>query len=328
MLAATSKFHGQRGFTLVEVLVVITIIGILMAMLLPAVQAARESARRAQCQNRLKQIGLAMESHVSTYGRYPSNGWGHGWVGIPDRGTDQRQPGGWIYNLLPYLEHGELREMGRGMQPAEQRMELTRLVQSPLSIMTCPTRAAPPFSPSAPKWLFRNAYWVPQIPKNDYAVNGGDWFTDAAIWEGPLTIEQGDAGQYPWADLAQFKGICYTRSEIQPATVEDGLSQTYLIGEKYVSRPNYNAALDEGYNQVMYAGQCLDLTRWVLQPPQRDADSAELADSQRFGSAHPAGCHFVFCDGSVRMISYQVDAEVHRRLGNRKDGLPIGAGQY
>jgi len=328
MFPVLSTSRGRAGLSLVEVLVVIAVVGILAALLLPAVQAARESARRTQCKNNLKQLGLAVERHASVFGRYPSDGWGHAWVGEPDRGTGKEQPGSWIYNTLPYFEQEALRNLGRGMPPAEKRQALNTLIQTPLSTMICPTRAAPLLSPSSPKGTLQNADWPPSIPKNDYAVNGGDFFEEPAIWPGPATLEQGDASQYPWTDLDRFTGISYQRSEIPPAMVRDGLSQTYMIGEKYVSRPNYNTFLDEGYNQSMYVGQCLDLVRWVIQPPQPDGDSAEDTDTRRFGSAHSAGCHFVFCDGSVRMISYQIDPEVHRRLGNRADGQPIGEGQF
>jgi prepilin-type processing-associated H-X9-DG protein len=309
----------------VEVLTVLAIIGVLMAMLLPAVQAARESARRGQCQNHLKQLGVAMDSHVISFRRYPSNGWGHAWVGDPDRGTGEDQPGGWIYNVLSYLEQQALRQKGRGMDPDTKRQAATDLLSTPLAVMTCPTRAAPARSPAAPWGVLYNAEWIPRIPKNDYAVNGGDCFAESAIWQGPPTLQQGDANQYPWTDLQQFTGICYQRSEVQPAMVSDGLSQTYLIGEKHVSRLHYDTCDDEGYNQSMYVGTCLDLVRWVAEPPLQDSDDIEV---QRFGSAHPAGANFVFCDGSVHTISYHIDPEVHRRLGNRRDGLQINAGEY
>ena len=105
---------ANRGFTLVELLVVITIIGILIALLLPAVQAAREAARRAQCINNEKQLALGCLGHENATGRFPTGGWGFGWTGDADRGNDWRQPGGWIYNILPFIEQQPLHDLGIG----------------------------------------------------------------------------------------------------------------------------------------------------------------------------------------------------------------------
>jgi prepilin-type N-terminal cleavage/methylation domain-containing protein len=107
----------RAGFTLVELLVVIAIIGILIALLLPAVQAAREAARRSQCQNNLKQLGLGMLLHVDVHQHFSSGGWGWRWVGDPDRGTGTSQPGGWNYPLLSFIEQQALHELGRDSQP-------------------------------------------------------------------------------------------------------------------------------------------------------------------------------------------------------------------
>ena len=136
---------GVAGFTLVELLVVVAIIGILIALLLPAVQAARESARRVQCANHLKQLALGALQHEQSHGFQPTNGWGFQWCGDPDMGFDVRQPGGWIYNILPYIEQQNLRELGSGETLAEKRtIYLKQLCETPLQLLHCPSRRPAP----------------------------------------------------------------------------------------------------------------------------------------------------------------------------------------
>src|SRR3974377_190559 len=104
----TTRF--RRGFTLVELLVVIAIIGILIGLLLPAINAAREAGRRMQCSNHLKQMGLAWQNHATSSGWFPTGGWGWTWVGNPNRGFGKAQPGGWTYNVLPWMEFRDLHD--------------------------------------------------------------------------------------------------------------------------------------------------------------------------------------------------------------------------
>ena len=151
MIASDSAFwasgprRGRRaagGFTLVELLVVITIIGILIALLLPAVQAAREAARRLQCQNNLKQIGFAMLNHEHVQGNFPTGGWGWQWIGDPDQGFDYRQPGGWMFNILPYLEQQALHDLQSGKSTSStptRTAAAAQMIATPLAVMICPT---------------------------------------------------------------------------------------------------------------------------------------------------------------------------------------------
>src|SRR6476620_9930575 len=104
----------NRGFTLVELLVVIAIIGILVALLLPAVQGAREAARRAQCKNHLKQLALGFILHEDAHKFLPTGGWGYMWMSHPSQGFGLNQPGGWGFTTLPYIEQQAIYDYGAG----------------------------------------------------------------------------------------------------------------------------------------------------------------------------------------------------------------------
>ncbi|HVA51505.1 MAG TPA: DUF1559 domain-containing protein [Pirellulales bacterium] len=300
--------------TLIEVLVVISIVGMLMSLLLPAVQASREAARRNTCQNHVKQLGLAMLNHESAFGRFPSAGWGFGWVGDPDRGTGPSQPGSWTFDLLPYLERGDLARMGAGLPAAKKKAAVTAVLAIPLAVFDCPTRRPLQISPFDPGVQPANFNVPLGVAESDYAVNAGDDILKPRY--GPQSYAEGDNPSYQWPDNSQCTGICYLRSEVKLADIVDGTSHTYLIGEKYAVAGGW----DPGDDQGMYAGYDYDSFRWTTYPLSPDRSELWI---NRFGSSHPTTCQFAFCDGSVRPIGFEIDANVHRWLGNRRDRVPI-----
>ncbi len=326
----------KRAFTLVELLVVITIIGILMSLLLPAVQSAREAARRAQCQNNLKQLGLAVLNHHDSQEWFPSGGWGWLWVGEPERGTGPDQPGGWAFNILSYIEQQALRDMGLNLTGAARTNAIITRCQTPIAIFFCPTRRRPGVFPdyhSEYKTASSSGMRIPFSARSDYAINCGDQSYNE-LFGGPPDLATGDNPDYiEWRNhveiLAKHTGIAYERSEVNLAKVKDGASNTFLIGEKYVNPDLYLTGGDSADNENMYVGYDNDMYRTTYpgyNGPRQDTPG--VTSPWIFGSAHPGALHFVFCDGHVRPIAYSIDREIFRRLGNRQDKLPVDMSQF
>ena len=336
---------NKMGFTLVELLVVIAIIGVLVALLLPAVQAAREAARRAQCSNQLKQIALGWQLHHDTHKFYPSAGWGYAWIGDPDRGTGKKQPGSWAYSILPYLEAGNIHQLGAGATGTAKRDALTQLAQTPVPTFYCPSRRPAQAYNNADSGLGPNInfnFGNPQtLARTDYAANLGPKVT-AGFGDSPATgfqwysgpnptdAEQGIGFQMDKFDaFSKLQGITYQRSQIEIKHVTDGTSNTYLVGEKCVNPDFYDggnssAIKDIGDDQGAWIGDDLDNNRLTGPVTYKLAipapDQPGLSYFYAFGSAHPSTFYMAMCDSSIHAVSYDIDPQIHHALGTRNGG--------
>ncbi|MCL4853896.1 MAG: DUF1559 domain-containing protein, partial [Bryobacteraceae bacterium] len=339
-----------HGFTLIELLVVIAIIGILIALLLPAVQAAREAARRMQCGNQLKQIGLAALNHEQSHRHLPTGGWGFRWLGVPERGNGWRQPGGWIYNLLPYIEQQTVYDLPRGKTGASLDQAYLQLIETPLSGFNCPSRRSPQAYAWAADFGGAPSGVTRQIPtkaaRSDYAANAGTKWTEGFNdWLGPSGPAFSPGGpvdynqaQTKLSDIQAFvaarRGVIFAGSEVPLSDIRDGTSNTLLVGEKYLNPVNYIDGRTNGDNECMYIGDNQDISRWVGQEGEDNSlyvphqDRAGLSADFSWGGPHAGVFLTVFCDGSVHGVAYDIDMIALARLGDRKDGQVIDSSKY
>ena len=301
-----------RAFTLVELLVVIAIIGILIALLLPAVQAAREAARRMQCSNHLKQIALAWHNHHDVHKHFPTGGWGWGFVGDPAQGYDERQPGGWVFNIRPFIEQESLRALGgKSHDPAE----IARILPETVPGLYCPSRRSA--IPYPTPYGHYNADYVPEVGKTDYAANAGDQNRNE-VYAGPPDLATGLDPNYAWPNVNDHTGVCFQRSKIRFADLLAGTSNTYLVGEKYLNPDHYRTGQDGSDNEHAYVGYDNDVFRVTQSVPMQDRKG--YSNTRIFGSVHPGALNMSYADGSVQHVSYTIDAATFRIMGNRNEG--------
>lgn len=339
-----NSFQFRFAFTLVELLVVIAIIGILMALLLPAVNAAREYARQLQCQNNLKQIGEACQNHITAKGALPSGG-KYNYIGQAEydddggKGSTEKQIGGWIFNLLPFLEQDALYQLTRQGDDARERAAAT-----PVKLFYCPSRRTAqgyPMTASKPanmsKKLSDGVYG-----KTDYAANGGN---SKNIFQGAETATI--------ASNEQLSGIVRPMKPVSDKEIRDGRQYTILAGEKYLPPEQYESGSNPGDDSVWLVGWDIESIRfapyfngqsgkpelytgWETKKPTCD-ESANLNRMPRpdtrgegttgnvinFGAPHTSFLNVVMVDSSVRQIKYAINPKVFGCLCNRADDVGI-----
>jgi prepilin-type processing-associated H-X9-DG protein/prepilin-type N-terminal cleavage/methylation domain-containing protein len=308
--------HRRSAFTLIELLVVIAIIVLMMALLLPAIQKVREAANRLKCSDHLKQMGIACHVHENDYKFLPTGGWGWNWLGEPDRDSGRKQPGGWIYNILPYVEEQNLHRQGKGLPRPQFLVINAQKCGVPLKIFNCPSRRPAQTYNNGRGYTYRNAAGVPPLlVRTDYAGNAGSQ-NFCEINGGPNSLLQGDTDSSWWGPIDQCTGVIFRRSEITFANITNGTSNTYLAGEKYLNPIDYFTGYDAADNETMYCGFDNDVNRCCFDVPLRDTPFR--ADYKRFGGPHSAGVNMLYCDGHVELVAYTVDRAVHRRAGDRR----------
>ena len=354
------NFVVRRGFTLIELLVVMTIIGILVGLTLPAVNIARESARRMVCVNNITQISRAFTAHVAAQGFFPSGGWGYWWIGEPDCGYGSQQPGGWLFSILDYMEQGNVRNQGLGLDGTPRAEAIRDRMRNPIPIINCPTRRTRNVYPTkdgeADKYMTQasdhsfvglkgqnaaSIQYVKQVVeciKGDYATNAGTFGNDVAGSGLPSMV---NAHSYKYKDgytlrdysmkyltdntdkTGGLNGISFLFSEVTPDEVEDGLANTYMLGEKYLNTAKYIVDNNDSGadNESAYDGADNDNQRICSGGPGRDRKGTDWTDP--FGSAHAISFNMAFCDGSVRRVNYNINTDIHRNLCNRRDGNKI-----
>jgi len=401
----------RAAFTLVEMLVVIAIIGTLAGLILPAVQMAREAARNSSCRNNLYQITRAILNHETQRQAFPTGGWAPDWLGVPDGGAGAGQPGGWIFNILPFVEEKAVADLvGRTGNPdvdayvgSASGNGSQGLLTFPIPAFSCPTRRSGLVPLPGGSYHGRNDCTITtatQAARSDYAAcggsrgscgpltgyrgipvtssgtvavchsdDGGKTFTSA----GSIAISQLERGAHAsheddvvtgagtacgscgstdpdlspntihsppdlstgriWAKNSLATklgaqsdsaipdvqdGIVYRMSRLQAASIRDGLSNTYLVAEKWVDSTQYFSGLSPGDKKPMMAGYSSSTIRWAFEPPMPDSDGG--VHPTAFGSAHAIVWNAAFGDGSVRSLTYSIDPTLHRQLSARADG--------
>lgn len=391
------RSRRDGGFTLIELLIVVGIVSALLALLLPAVQSAREAARATACRNHLAQLTKAVLHHESSMRHLPSGGWGDAWLGVADRGSGVGQPGGWTFSILPFVEQSTLMDTVAGATAGDVVARYQALTATPVSLFACPSRrSSSPLPMVTASFLaaLDASVSLPVATRSDYAANagtsascppleiyrsiasdpavasksvqichttgggGGNTLTvslsamfgngghgnhsgdhvgicsscsDPVVVTSPSSLGAGDAwtrdsvaakvnradGGLP--DLQE--GLVFRMSEVRAAAVRDGMSATYLLGEKYVAAGLAEAGTDAGDTAPLFVGYSDDNLRWAYDPPLQDTRG--LSRPQAFGSPHAGGVTMSLADGSVRSIPYDIDPTVHKALAGRKDGSVV-----
>ena len=299
----------RRAFTLVELLVVIAIIGILVALLLPAVQSAREAARRMQCANNLKQMALAVHNYqTAMQGQMPISS-GYGAEGTSP--SAQRSGKGWIVCILPYLEqqalydifaeHGFKGDIGSG--GGIKNVNCRGAMKTNLPMLKCPS------DPSSKQTITTQNQWEGiEVATTNYkgVLGDGKMGNSSSIHPSPTPDCHNTNG---------CAGLFYRNNyqdNITIDSIKDGTTNTFMIGEDVPSQNQHSAAF---YCNGDYSS-CHAPLNFMYNPAQ----PSNWPNTISFRSLHPGGAHFALCDGSVRYLSDNINYDLYRGLSTKSRG--------
>lgn len=297
-----------RGFTLIELLVVIAIIAVLIALLLPAVQQAREAARRSQCKNNLKQLGLAQHNYHDLYNQF-TPAWirrnGGSYVDTNFCNTmaaDQQAP--WTVFVLPLMDQTNLYNQFNLSLPFSDSTNGTQAPNGPL-VMRVPVFQCPS-NPFSGQWPIHLDYM---------GVMGGGATADC------VTTGQPDR-------LFARSGVMYDNSRTGFRDVTDGSSNVFCIGESRYF-PDQAGVNYRGWASSPKLGGFPLVNAMAMDQinllPASQVPSSNTKVCRGFSSFHTGGCHFVFADGAVRFMNENMNLATYQQLGIRNDGQPLGA---
>lgn len=290
----------RHGFTLIELLVVIAIIAVLIALLLPAVQQAREAARRAQCQNNLKQLGLAIHNYHDTFGCFPMNA----------RMNANTNGFSWIALSLPFLEQGSLHDSLNFNYPLIENT-VTRnqtLISTPLTVLMCPTDPTASVRSDLPHSWAQPGATAPGLHPN---VPAG------------ITCYMGCQGV--GFDTNPPNGLFerFPQVALSMGSITDGTSNVIAVMERSPTLSPWAAWASSNGTWVL-TDYPINQSKKLDKSPH--VDPRVTPGGRRYGanSYHPGGIYALFADGSVRFLNESMAIDTYRQIGHHADGLPVG----